>query len=92
VVPTKHRRIAVTEDEELSEALARARPAFPRGTPLGTMVHDLAVKGAETVVRSDEERRAALRRIAEWSTSPDGMDRDALRAARASWGGGWPDW
>lgn len=56
------------------------------------MEHDLAVRGAHGIAEDDEERRAALRRIAEWSTSPDGIDREALREARASRGQGWPDW
>lgn len=90
-MPTKHRRIAVTEDEELADALARARSAFAPGTPLAAMVHDLAVRGAEHVV-DVEQRRAVLRRVAEWSTRPGGIDRDALREARARSGAGWPDW
>lgn len=91
-MPTNHRRIAVTQDEELTDALERAKGGFPPGTPLATMVHRLAIQGSDIVAAHDEERKAALRRLAEWSTSPDGIDRQALREARASWGQGWPDW
>lgn len=39
------------------------RRFFP-GTPTATVVHDLAVKGAETVVRERHNRNEAIERLA----------------------------
>ncbi len=52
-MPTHWKRIAVTQDPELSEALNRVAPFYPGIAP-ARLVHDLAVKGAEAV---EEERR-----------------------------------
>jgi len=54
-MPTPHKRIPVTQDPELTEALSRVAAYYPH-TPSARIVHDLAVKGAETIV---EERRTA---------------------------------
>src|SRR5207253_9402907 len=54
-MPTKHRRIPVTNDQELADALARAEPYF-RGAPTATIVHDLAVQGAPALERERRER------------------------------------
>lgn len=75
-VPTKHPRIAVTKDEELGDALARVESLFD-GTPTATIVHDLAVKGAEAMLAEERRRREAIERLIEWSTGPD-MDRETL--------------
>lgn len=86
-MPTKHQRIAITNDEELSEALARVGPLFG-GAPLATVVHDLAVKGADAALRERDERDAAIRRLIEWSTSatPE-LDREVLLHVRElAWG------
>lgn len=54
-MPTPWKRIPVTQDPELSDALARVASYYPEVAP-ARLVHDLAVKGAEAVV---QERRAS---------------------------------
>ncbi len=84
-MPTKHPRIAVTKDEELADALARVETLFD-GTPTATIVHDLAVKGADAVLADEQRRREAIQRLIEWSTGPD-MDRETLlRIDELAWG------
>ena len=56
---TSWKRIAVTEDPALTEALARVASLYP-GVPAARLVHDLAIKGAETAA---EERAASDRAI-----------------------------
>lgn len=54
-MPTPHKRIPVTQDPELTEALHRVAAYYPETAP-ARLVHDLAVKGADAIV---EERRLA---------------------------------
>ena len=54
-MPTPWKRIPVTQDPELAEALQRVARYYP-GTAPARVVHDLAVKGADAIV---EERRLA---------------------------------
>ena len=83
-MPTKHPRIAVTKDEELAEALARLESHFD-GTPTATIVHDLAIRGADAFLADEERKREAIRRLIEWSTGPD-MDREfLLRVRETAW-------
>lgn len=65
-MPTKHRRIPVTNDPELSDALERVRSRFP-GTSTAKVVHDLAVKGAEAIEREQRADAEAIERLAEVS-------------------------
>ena len=72
-MPTPHKRIPVTQDPELTEALHRVAPYYPSTAP-ARLVHDLAVKGAETIV---EERRLAddaIEQLVAFSTE----DRDLI--------------
>lgn len=85
-MPTKHRRIALLEDEELAASLAEVAPFADPGTSKARLVRDLAIRGAEVVLEEKRGRREALERLAEWSTTPGAMDREALLAARESWG------
>ena len=80
-MPTRHQRIAVTNDPELAEALARVQRYFP-GRPVAAVVHDLAVKGAAAVAEEEARREAAIERLIEWSTSDDGLDWEALTRVR----------
>lgn len=57
---TRFVRIPVTKDKALSEALDRVK-ALEEGKPMATLVHDLAIRGADVVV---EERRKRERRLA----------------------------
>lgn len=84
-MPTKHPRIAVTKDEELADALDRVEALFD-GKPAATIVHDLAVRGAEAVLADEQRRREAIQRLIDWSTGPD-MDRETLaRIDELAWG------
>ncbi len=71
-MPTKHRRILVTKDPQLADALARAEPYFP-GAPTATIVHDLAVKGAQALERESQEREQALERLVAFSTEREDL-------------------
>jgi hypothetical protein len=66
-MPTKHPRIAVTQDEELSAALEMVG-AFLSDAPTATVVHDLAVKGAKALLVEREAEAAALERLIALST------------------------
>jgi hypothetical protein len=79
-MPTKYPRIAVTKDEELADALARVEPLFD-GTPTASVVHDLAVRGADALLADEQRRREAIQRLIDWSTGPD-MDREFLLRVR----------
>src|SRR6266511_277916 len=86
-MPTNHRRIPVTNDPELAEALARVASHFP-GAPAARVVHDLAVKGAEALAREREGSEQALERLVELSTlRGDALDWDMLeRVDELAWG------
>lgn len=63
-VPTKHRRVSVTVDPPLSQALERARRCAAenggeREIADATLVHDLAIRGVGAL-EEDEERRQRL--------------------------------
>jgi hypothetical protein len=77
-VPTKHPRIAIVEDEELAASLVEVTPFVDSGASKARLVRDLAIKGAESVLREERDRREALEWLVWWSTSEDGMDREAL--------------
>ena len=87
-LPTKHQRIPVTNDPELAEAIARVERYFP-GVRTARVVHDLAVKGAETVARERADHEAAIERLVGFSTGRrDLIDWDVLeRIDELAWGG-----
>lgn len=66
-MPTLWKRIAVTEDPELSEALHRVASYFPEVAP-ARVVHDLAVKGAEAIVQEQTSSDAAIEQLVAFST------------------------
>lgn len=73
-MPTKHPRIPVTKDRELTDALDRVLPYFD-GAPLARVVHDLAIRGAETLEHEQEANAAALERLIALSTGRiEGID------------------
>ena len=84
-MPTRRQRITVTNDAELAGALERMHGYFP-GKPVAALVHDLAIKGAVAVEEGEARREAAIERLIERSTSPDGFDREALLHAKEAWG------
>jgi hypothetical protein len=90
-VPTRHRRIQVTEDAELTRALRSAAPHLPPGLSRSRQVRELAIAGARHlagVPHTEEERRALLERLARRFEHPDtaGIDWDLLRdGKRRAW-------
>ncbi len=77
-MPTSWKRIAVTNDPELAEALERVAPFYPSAPP-ARLVHDLAVKGAEAVVKERVSHDAAIERLVAFSTGRDDLiDWDVL--------------
>lgn len=81
-MPTKHPRINVTKDPELAEAIARSRPLL-NGAPEATIVHDLAIRGAEALAADEELRAKAIEELVQLATDPDSeLDRDALLDVR----------
>lgn len=70
-MPSRHPRIAVIADPELSRALERVRAATGSREPDATLVRRLAVRGAESQIATGHEHRAATAELFE-----------ALRAGR----------
>ena len=58
-MPSKHPRIAVTADRELSQALERVRAATGTREADATLVRRLAVEGARSGLAAGRERRGA---------------------------------
>ena len=86
-VPTRHHRIQVTEDPELTSALRTAAPHLPTGLPRSQQVRELAIVGAQSLAgapRSEPERRALLDSLAETFDDPAaaGVDWDVLRESK----------
>jgi hypothetical protein len=90
-VPTRHPRIQVTEDPELSRALRAAAPHLPAGLSRSRQVRELAIEGARHLAgaqRTERERRALLEQLAGTFEHPEtaGIDWDLLRdGKRRAW-------
>ena len=78
-MPTKHRRIAVTEDPELSRALREASRELP-GLSDAALVRELAMRGARTLPVDPAQER--LERLIERTGArpPRGNIQDYLRS------------
>lgn len=84
-MPTRYPRIAVTKDPELAAALEQAAPYLP-GKRGAALVRELALRGAETVVREEEERKAAIERLIDMSVNRKLLDWDVLeRIEELTW-------
>jgi hypothetical protein len=59
-MPSNHRRIAVTADPELEEALARVRATTGTREATATLVRRLAMAGAHAELQAGRDRRAAV--------------------------------
>lgn len=70
-MPTKHERIGVIKDEELSDALDSVAPLIETGTSAATVVRDLAIRGARALREEEGRRRESIERLVEWSTGDD---------------------
>ena len=74
LVATSHPRIQVTEDPELARALRAAAPHLPPGLSRSRQMRELAIAGARHIAGeppSEEERRAALERLAGYFDRPE---------------------
>jgi hypothetical protein len=67
---TRFDRIAVTKDPALAAALDRATALAGAGKPAATLVHDLAIRGADALVEEERRRTQQLAWAAKVTTSP----------------------
>jgi hypothetical protein len=89
-MPTRHPRIQVTEDPELTGALRNAAPHLPRGLSRSRQVRELAIAGSRHLAgapRSEVERRDLIEALAASFESPEtmGIDLDVMRDKRNAW-------
>jgi hypothetical protein len=61
-MPTRYRRIPITSDPELADAIARVEHHFA-GAPAATIVRELAIKGAEAIEREQNDRDQAMEQL-----------------------------
>jgi len=87
-MPTKHERIAVTKDAELSAALERVAGLVDPRTKTATLVRDLAVRGAEALIAEQRDSDEAIERLVARSGADDpGFDLEVLaRTDGEAWG------
>lgn len=79
-MPTRFTRIPITKDLALAEALDRVAPLLEPGQPAATLVHDLAIRGAEALLIEHGRQDDAIERLIERSTSAEpGFDVDVAR-------------
>jgi hypothetical protein len=78
----------VTKDPALAEALDRAAALVRPGTATATLVHDLAIRGAEALLADHQEDAQAIERLVRRTISIDpGYDREVLADIdRLGWG------
>lgn len=88
-MPTRFVRIPVTKDPALAEALNRVAPLVEPAQPAASLVHDLAIRGAEAMLADRRHDADGIERLIERSTSSDpGFDVDvARRIDELAWGG-----
>jgi hypothetical protein len=87
LMPTRWKRIPITQDPELTEALRRVAPYFP-GAAAARVVHDLALKGAEAIVQERGQSDRAVEELIAFSTERSNLiDWDVLkRIDELAWG------
>jgi hypothetical protein len=87
-MPTRHVRIPVTKDLALTDALDRVAPLVEPNQPAATLVHDLAIRGARSLLAEHSQQTDAIERLIERSTSRDpGFDVGvAQRIDELAWG------
>jgi hypothetical protein len=86
-MPTRFARIPVTKDHALTEALDRVAPFVASDQPAASLVHDLAIRGAEAMLAERQSDADAIERLIEHSTAIDpGFDADvAQRIDELAW-------
>jgi hypothetical protein len=87
-MPTRFARIPVTKDLALAEALERVAPLVRPNQPAASLVHDLAIRGAEALLAERQHDTESIERLIERSTSADpGFDvQVAQRIDELAWG------
>lgn len=70
-MPTRFMRIPVTKDLALAEALDRVAPLVKPDQPTASLVHDLAIRGAEAMLAERQHDAEGIERLIERSTSAD---------------------
>jgi hypothetical protein len=87
-VPTRFIRIPVTKDQALAEALDRVAPLIEPDRPAASLVHDLAIRGAEAMLAERQQDAEGIERLIEHSTATDpGFDVDiAQHIDELAWG------
>ena len=87
-MPTRFARIPVTKDRALAEALDRVAPLVEPRQPAASLVHDLAIRGAEAMLAERQKDAEDIERLIERSISTDpGFDVDvARRIDELAWG------
>jgi hypothetical protein len=85
---TRFDRIPVTKDLALAAALDRVTPLIGAGKPTATLVHDLAIRGADAFVEERDRRSKQLAWVADVTTSTETpWDLDVLeRIDELAWG------
>lgn len=68
-VPTQFARIPVTKDRALAEALDRVASLVEPERPAASLVHDLAIRGAEAMLAERQQDAEGVERLIERSTS-----------------------
>lgn len=89
-MPTKHRRVSVSVDPPLSEALERAR-GLRRDVDRGgrtrladaSLIHDLAIEGAQRLERQVAERQRLLDELADSELTGSHLNPGALQQVLA---------
>lgn len=85
-MPTRHPRIQVTEDPELTQALRVAAPHLTPGLSRAGQVRELALTGARQLATSpaaEADRRRLLEQLAASFDQPDPrIDWDGLRETK----------
>jgi hypothetical protein len=81
-IATRHRRIQVTRDPELDDAIARARGMLGAGAPSSQIVHVLAVRGARALEQDREAEDQAREFLVSIADGTSGLDLDRLRDVR----------
>jgi hypothetical protein len=87
-MPTRFARIPVTKDLALAEALDRVAPLVGPDQPAATLVHDLAIRGAEELLAEHGRQADAIERLIDRSTSTNpGFDVEvAQQIDELAWG------
>jgi hypothetical protein len=87
-MPTRFARIPVTKDQALADALDRVAPLVEPDRPAASLVHDLAIRGAEAMLAERQQDAECIERLIEHSTSTDpGFDVEvAQRIDELAWG------